>query len=80
MTSLADAMHHSPQMQSEVYDRRHQSEKVAHAQDVVLKLAKGQPVSELMGARTLTVEELAQQILQLPKAERQRLLSLCSPQ
>ncbi len=76
MKSLADAMHHSTKMQTEIYDRRHQVEKIAPAQDLVLKLAMGEPVSNLVGGRSLTVEEIAQQIRQLPPGERQRLLAM----
>ncbi|MBD1821118.1 site-specific integrase [Cyanobacteria bacterium FACHB-DQ100] len=76
MRSLADAMHHSTKIQGEIYDRRHQLEKVAPAQDLVLKLAMGEPVSTLIGVRSLSVEELVQQIRQLSPGERQRLLTL----
>jgi hypothetical protein len=76
MKSLADAMHHSTKMQTEIYDRQHQVEKIAPAQDLVLKLAMGEPVSNLVGGRSLTVEEIAQQIRQLPPGERQRLLAM----
>lgn len=76
MKSLADAMRHSTKMQTQVYDRRPQLEKIAPAQELVLKLAMGEPVSNLLGSRSLTVEELAQQIQQLPVGDRQRLLSM----
>lgn len=76
MRSLADAMHHSTKMQAEIYDRRHQFEKVAPAQELVLKLAMGEPVSKLVGGHLLTVEELAQHINQLSSSDRQRLLTL----
>ncbi len=76
MKSLANAMHHSTKMQTEIYDRRPQFEKVAPAQELVLKLAMGEPVANLMGGRSLTVEEIAQQIRQLSPGERQRLLAM----
>lgn len=76
MKSLADAMHHSTKMQTEIYDHRPQLEKVAAAQELVLKLAMGEPVSNLLGGQTLTVEELAQQIGQLSYSDRQILLSM----
>ncbi|MBW4662183.1 MAG: site-specific integrase [Drouetiella hepatica Uher 2000/2452] len=76
MQSLAEAMHHSTKTQSQIYDRRHKFEKVAVAQEVVMKLAMGESVSQLSGGRSLTVEEIAHQILQLPSGDRQRLLSI----
>jgi len=74
MRSLANAMHHSTDMQAEIYDRRHQIEKVAPAQELVLKLAMGEPISNLVGERFLTLDELFQQIMKLPGGDRQRLL------
>lgn len=76
MRSLAEAMRHSTEMQSRIYDRRHNIEKVAPAQELVLKLAMGEPVSQLLGERSLTIEELAQQIRQLSFNDRQRLLAM----
>lgn len=76
MRSLADAMHHSTKMQSYIYDRRPKIEKVAPAQEVVMKLAMGEPIAQLLGGRSLTVEELAQQIRQLSFDDRQRLLAM----
>lgn len=73
---MANAMHQSTKMQSEIYDRRRQIEKVAPAQKLVLRLAMGEPVVNLVGGRSLTVEELVQQIGQLTSDDRQRLLTM----
>lgn len=77
MKSLANAMHHSTKMQNDIYDRRSRSAKAVLAQDVVLNLAMGQPVSQLLGEqRSLTVEELSCQIGLLLPGERQRLFAM----
>lgn len=76
MQSLAEAMRHSSSMQSQIYDRRHQIEKVAPAQELVLRLAMGEPVSQLVAGPSPTVEDLARQIQQLPVGDRQRLLAM----
>lgn len=78
MQSLAEAMHHSVEMQTQVYDRRHQIEKVAPAQDLVLRLAMGESVSQLVAGQALNVEDLAQQIRHLSVGDRKRLLAMLS--
>lgn len=76
MRSLAEAMHRSTKMQTEIYDRRPNLEKVAAAQEIVLNLATGKPVSHLMSGRSLTVEEIAHHVQQLSFGDRQHLLAL----
>jgi len=76
MRSLAEAMHHSTKMQTEIYDRRPNLEKVGAAQEVVLNLAMGKSVSHLLDGRSLSVEEIAHHIRQQSVGDRQRLLAI----
>jgi len=76
MKSMGNAMHQSTKMQNEVYDHRNSIEKVAPAQELVLRLAMGEPMVNLVSGRSLTVEELVQQIGQLTLGDRQSLLTM----
>jgi len=76
MGSLADAMHHSEEMQRRVYDRRCPQQRTQLAQQVVLDLAQGKPLSRSATGRPVTVEALWEDFQQLGHEDQQQFKQL----
>jgi hypothetical protein len=76
MGSLAEAMHHSEEMQRRVYDRRCPQQRTQLAQQVVLDLAQGKPLSRSATGRPVTVEALWEDFNQLSPEGQQQLKEL----
>jgi integrase len=76
MGSLAEAMHHSEEMQRRVYDRRCPQQRTQLAQKVVLDLAQGKPLSRSATGRPVTVEALWEDFKQLSPEEQRQIREL----